>query len=82
MDSAEALLSTAIAGLGVVTLPDYLVWQDIRSGKLVPVLEDFAETPTPIRVVYPSKKHLSPKIRQLIDLLIESWSPKAPWELD
>lgn len=80
MDSAEALHRSAVAGLGITTLPSYVLNDDLRSGKLVPLLAEFADEAVPIRMIYPSKRHLSPKVRLFIDTLIEAWSPEPPWE--
>ena len=80
MDSAEALHRAAVAGLGVTTLPSYVLNDDLRSGRLVPVLTEFAEEAVPIRIIYPSKRHLSPKVRLFIDTLVQAWSPEPPWE--
>jgi len=44
------------------------------------LLAGYAEAAEPIRVIYPSKRHLSPKIRLFIDKLVEAWSPCPPWE--
>jgi DNA-binding transcriptional LysR family regulator len=80
MDSAESLHQSAVAGLGIATLPSYLVNDDLRNGKLVQLLANYAEAAEPIRVIYPSKRHLSPKIRLFIDKLVETWSPCPPWD--
>jgi DNA-binding transcriptional LysR family regulator len=80
MDSAEALHRSAIAGLGIATLPSYVVNDELRTGKLIQLLADYAEAAEPIRAIYPSKRHLSPKIRLFIDKLVEAWSPCPPWE--
>ncbi|WP_336354690.1 LysR family transcriptional regulator [Pseudomonas granadensis] len=79
MDSAEALHQATVAGLGIATLPSYVVNDDLRSGALVQLLGAYAEAAEPIRVIYPSKRHLSPKVRLFIDKLVEAWSP-PPWE--
>lgn len=79
MDSAEALHQATVAGLGIATLPSYVVNDDLRSGVLVQLLGAYAEAAEPIRVIYPSKRHLSPKVRLFIDKLVEAWSP-PPWE--
>lgn len=80
MDSAEALHRSAVAGLGVVTLPSYVVNDELRSGRLVQLLGNYGEAAEPIRVIYPSKRHLSPKVRFFIDKLVEAWSPIPLWE--
>jgi len=80
LDNAEAIRVAALAGLGITKLPSYIVADDVRSGRLQTVLGEFADPPQPIRVVYPSKRHMSPKIRCFIDELIGHWQP-APWQI-
>jgi DNA-binding transcriptional LysR family regulator len=80
MDNAEAIRVAAAAGLGIAKLPSYIVADDLRTGTLHAVLSEFAEPAEPIRVVYPSKRHMSPKIRHFIDELVTQWSP-VPWEV-
>lgn len=80
LDNAEAIKVAALAGLGIAKLPSYIVAEDLRNGMLQTVLSEFSEPPEPIRVVYPSKRHISPKIRCFIDELVSHWHP-APWEL-
>lgn len=80
MDNAEAIKVAALSGLGIAKLPSYIVADDLRTGALKAVLGEFAEPPEPIRIVYPSKRHMSPKVRYFIDELASLWSP-GPWEL-
>lgn len=81
IDSSEALREAALAGFGLIHLPTYITGQDLRAGRLVEVLADYRAAPDPIRVVYPSKRHLSPRIRGFIDLLVERWRHGVPWEM-
>jgi len=46
----------------------------------VEVLQAYRPPADPIRIVYPSKRHLSPRVRGFIDLLVASWEPGVPWE--
>jgi DNA-binding transcriptional LysR family regulator len=71
IDSSEAMLASAISGFGLVHLPRYILDDAIRDGLLKTVLDAFTVAPEPIRVVYPSKRHLSPRIRSFIDFLVE-----------
>ncbi len=80
MDSAEAIREAGLAGFGLLYLPTYVVGNDLRAGSLVEVLEPFRAPSDPIRVVYPSKRHLSPRIRAFIDLIAERWQDGVPWE--
>jgi DNA-binding transcriptional LysR family regulator len=77
---ADALRMAAISGLGLVLLPTYMVGQDIRKGRLNPVLTDYVPAPLEIHAVYPHRKHLSAKVRTFVDFLSERFHPKPYWE--
>src|SRR5471032_803390 len=80
MDSAEALVNAAVSGAGIVNMPSYLLAADISQGRLQPILQAFAVEALPIRAIYPSRRHLAPKVRRFIDFLFEAWQPLPPWE--
>lgn len=80
MDSAEALIAAAVHGFGIVNLPTYLLEDPIRAGRLVPMLGRFQPASKPIRAMYPTRRHLSPKVRLFIDLLVSTWGEVPPWE--
>ncbi|BBA34986.1 transcriptional regulator, LysR family [Methylocaldum marinum] len=77
---ADALRMAAINGLGLILLPTYMVGQDIRKGRLSPVLTDYVPAPLEIHAVYPHRKHLSAKVRTFVDFLSERFHPKPYWE--
>jgi DNA-binding transcriptional LysR family regulator len=77
IDSSEAMRASAISGFGLVQLPRYMLDDAIRDGRLVTVLDAFTAAPEPIRAVYPSKRHLSPRIRAFIDFLVERLQQNA-----
>ncbi len=52
LNTVEAAIDAAVAGLGVTRLLSYQVVDELRSGALVPVLEDFAPGPIPVQLVY------------------------------
>ncbi len=70
-NSGLALLDAARRGVGLAQLPDYYLRDDLASGSLVPVLDRFACAHTAVWVVYPRHRHLSPKVRQFVDFLVE-----------
>jgi len=80
MDSAEALINAAVNSAGIVNLPSYLLAADIGQGRLQPILQAFVIEALPIRAIYPSRRHLAPKVRRFIDCLFEAWQPLPPWE--
>ncbi|MCE7525057.1 LysR family transcriptional regulator [Alloalcanivorax xenomutans] len=71
-NSGLALLDAVRKGLGLAQLPDYYVEEDLASGRLVSVLDQYACAHTAVWVVYPRHRHLSPKVRQFVDFLIEN----------
>lgn len=68
-NEATALMQAAEQGAGVALQPTYLVNPLIERGALVQVLPNWTPQEMDIFVLYPSRKHLSPTIRALIDFL-------------
>lgn len=68
-DNAGALRDAARAGMGVACLPQFLIRRDIEEDRLALLLPDYATPEIPISVVYPSRRHLAPKVRLFIALL-------------
>ena len=77
-NSGPALRDAALKGLGLVQLPDYYVGKFIETGELVTVLNKQCQSMEGIWAVYPSNRHLSTKVRMLIDFLAERLSPEKP----
>ncbi|MGI4959576.1 MAG: LysR family transcriptional regulator [Janthinobacterium lividum] len=69
-DNAGALRDAALAGLGVACLPRFLIDRDVENGALELLLPAYATPEIPISVLYPSRRHLSPKVRLFIELLV------------
>ena len=65
----EMLRTVARAGFGIALLPEFLCAEDLRSGALRPVLESWSAPEVPVFAVYPSTRHLPPKVVSLLDLL-------------
>ena len=70
-NSGHSLVDAALKGLGIVQLPDYYVQKHLASGALVSVLDNYREPEEGIWAIYPHNRHLSPKIRLLVDYLTE-----------
>lgn len=70
-NNGYCLTDAALKGLGIVQLPDYYVQQHIHSGELVTLLDSYRAPDEGIWAVYPQNRHLSPKIRLLVDYLAE-----------
>lgn len=68
-NSGVALLDAVRKGMGLAQLPDYYVQQDIDEGRLVPVLDQYRPSDDGIWALYPQNRHLSPKVRALVEYL-------------
>ena len=80
-NNGSFLEALAIAGVGIAREPDFIVGPDVRAGRLVPLLREFAAPSAGIHVVYPSRRHLSAKVRAFTDFLAERFR-KPDWTLD
>ncbi len=70
-NSGFGLVDAALKGLGIVQLPDYYVQQYLENGQLVTLLDNYRVADDGIWAVYPQNRHLSPKIRLLVDYLAQ-----------
>ena len=70
-NNGRALVDAALKGIGIVQLPDYYVLPFIKTGKLVPLLENNCESDEAVWALYPHNRHLSSKVRLLLDYLSE-----------
>ena len=70
-NTSEALIAVARAGLGIACLPDFMVREAISKGELVTVLNEHIEHQGTFRMLWPSSKHLAPKLRVFIDFMVE-----------
>ncbi|KQT41733.1 MULTISPECIES: LysR family transcriptional regulator [unclassified Methylophilus] len=67
---AQSLRTAAIKGLGLILSPRLLLDQDIKSGALVEVLQDFKPSPRPVNAIYPKERQTTPKLASFVDYLI------------
>ncbi|MBH68665.1 MAG: transcriptional regulator [Rhodospirillaceae bacterium] len=79
IDSGDSILSTVLAGGGLSMLQAFMVGEYIKNKQLIPVLEDFVREDIPIFAVYPSSRHLSPKVRVFVDFLLKKYGPQPYW---
>lgn len=70
-DDMAMLREAALAGVGMVQLPSFLVWQDIEEGRLQAILPDWKPRAGITHAVLPSRRGLLPAVRALLDFLAE-----------
>jgi DNA-binding transcriptional LysR family regulator len=70
-NDSRAVRQAAEVGYGIALLRLLEVFNDLRSGTLVRVLSDFPATGVPFSLVYPSRRHLAPRTRLVMDFIWE-----------
>ncbi len=70
-NDGQILRAAALDGMGILVQPTYILYEDIVAGRLVPVLDDWDLPRLNINLAYPSRKHLSAKVRTFIDFMAE-----------
>jgi DNA-binding transcriptional LysR family regulator len=78
-NSDNALRLAAVHGQGLAMAPSFLLVDEIRSGRLVPVLTEFLAAEHAINAIYPHRRHLSAKVRSFIDLLAKRFHDDPAW---
>jgi DNA-binding transcriptional LysR family regulator len=68
--SGDMMVATARVGLGLIQVPRYHVAADLASGALVEVLGDFRPSPTPVSLLYPRARQLSPRVRVFMEWVV------------
>ena len=80
--SGDFLTNAAAHGMGLVIQPTFIASESIRRGSLVPVLTGYEWPLPPAYAVYPPTRHLSYRVRALIDFLAERFSGVPQWDRD
>jgi DNA-binding transcriptional LysR family regulator len=79
-NNGDTALHAALAGLGIIWQPSFLVGPELRAGRLVPVLPGWRVPDIDVLAIYPSRRHLTAKVRTMIDFLAEAFSGTPPWD--
>jgi DNA-binding transcriptional LysR family regulator len=77
-NSGDTCRAGALQHQGIVLQPTFLIGQDLANGSLVEILPEFKSVELGIYVMYPTRKNVSPKVRLMIDFLINCFK-KAQW---
>jgi DNA-binding transcriptional LysR family regulator len=67
----EIVREAALAGVGIALLPQLVCADDVRTKRLLQVLVDWRSAEIPVHALYPTRRHLSPKVVAFVDLLAE-----------
>ncbi|MBO9537064.1 LysR family transcriptional regulator [Herbaspirillum sp.] len=73
VNNGDSCVAAALGGAGITRQPTFMIDQYLRSGQLVPILPDYTAPDLGIYAVYPSRSHLPPKVRAMLDFLSEAF---------
>lgn len=83
VNSSEAIREALLAGLGVGLVPTFTVGQDLKSGALKAVLKEYrplGSFGSSIYAAYLPNRNLAPKVRALVDFLVDRFGPVPYWD--
>ncbi len=79
-DNGDILRAAALADLGIVFMPSFIVADDLRAGVLQQILMDYCPPELTINAVFPSRRYLSAKVRTFIDFAADFFEGKPGWD--
>lgn len=66
-NNGEMILAAALEGKGIALMPEFLIEQELRDGRLQRVLPDFSLPEVPVNLVYPTRKNMTAALRAFLD---------------
>lgn len=79
-NNGEALTWAAVAGLGIVLQPTFILAPALRAGALEVLLTDWEVAPLTINAVWPGTRHLPAKVRTFVDFLVARFGSDRGWD--
>jgi DNA-binding transcriptional LysR family regulator len=80
-NNGDALLAAALAGQGLIYQPSFIVGDDLRAGRLVPItLEQPPSDQFAVYAIYLPERTPSAKVRAFIDFIADAFAPEPPWD--
>ena len=79
-DSGDAILQWAVDGLGICLVPTFLAVDALESGRLEPIMLDYALPEGSVHVVRPPGPYVPGKVRVLIDTLVARFGGEPVWD--
>ena len=83
-NNADALLTAALGGMGVVLFPDWMVNEAMGAGRLIQLMPHYSaaigSSPSPVSAIYPHARHRSLNVRAVIDYFIDVFGTPLYWQ--
>ena len=77
-NNGDLLAAAAVARIGIVYEPEFILGADLKAGRLIPILTSYTAPLGPIYAVYPSRRYLAAKVRVFVDFLAQRFAG-ASW---
>ena len=75
-NNGDTCLAAALAHQGIVLQPSFIVGEALRAGDLIEIMPQYKSIELGVYAIFPTRKHIAPKVRVLIDFLVEYFSKK------
>ncbi len=72
-DSGEGVREAVISGYGIGMLPAWYFRDEIIEGSVKILLQEWQVPGIPVHLIYPSRRHLSPRVRAVMDFLVSEY---------
>ncbi len=69
VNSAQAARNAAINHLGIAHIPEFIIEEDLKAGRLINVLPGYVGQRYPVNLVYPSRKYLTGKVKAFLEFI-------------
>lgn len=79
-NNGDLLVDAARHGMGIICEPTFLLGDDLKSGRLVPLLEGYPLPEYRLYALYPHRQYLPRKVRALVDFLADHFAGEPDWD--
>ena len=79
-NNGDFLRDAAMAGLGIILEPTFIIYEAVSKGLLKPVLTDYEWPTVNAYAIYPQTRHLSQRVRTLVEFLVQRFSGTPYWD--
>ena len=81
VNNAPSLIEAAEAGLGIISVANFLIFDSLKSGRLIRLLSDYADQGADVWLTYFERRYQSPRVRALVTHLMDKVPRQAWWNL-
>jgi DNA-binding transcriptional LysR family regulator len=76
-DAGDAIREAVISGYGIGMLPAWYFRDEMADGRVKVLLREWQVPGTPVHIIYPSRRYLSPRVRVVMDFLLAEFSSES-----